>query len=555
MGTSGRRRTDPHPSLRASAPTENGDAALAAERAARARAMEAAERLQRENRAKDEFLSELAHELRTPLTAILGWASLLRSRQFDAAVVAKGLETIELSARAQAQLIDDLSDLSRVVSGKLRLELRPLDLRLPAQTAIEAARPSAEAKGLHLMASIPDTPCLVRGDRTRLQQVIGNLLTNAVKFTAEGGTVEVAIQRDGGRVRLVVRDSGIGISPDLLPYVFDRFRQADDATTRAHGGLGLGLSIVRHLAQLHGGDVMAASDGEGHGATFTVDLPEAGSVARRADDSPTAGDGAHPSGPMLRGVTVLLVEDDAPSRQTIAALLEQEGADVVAAPSAAEALETLRHRPPDVLVSDIAMPGMDGYALIRTLRGATPSLRSIPAIALTGFGRGSDRERALREGFQLHVPKPVDSRALATAVVSVVRPAVPVDTGSVDDQLAELDALRADGGSAAVVHAEVDHLERIRARHGAAGVDAVARYFVETARRSVRASDRLVVTSPGSIAVFCYDADADTARTVAERLRDAAAAGETVMDDGRAVRVTASVGVASGAVDRPDGTI
>ncbi|MFN2484256.1 MAG: ATP-binding protein [Candidatus Limnocylindria bacterium] len=544
MGTT-TRRLEPR-ALRqpGESPDADHDGLLAAERAARIRAQESAERLQHANRAKDEFLSELAHELRTPLTAILGWASLLRQRQFDQAVLARGLETIELSARAQAELIDDLSDLSRVVSGKLRLEIRPVDLRLAVQTALEGARPSAEAKGIRLEAAIPGVPCPVRGDRNRLQQVMGNLLTNAVKFTPEGGTVSVSLERGDDQIRLEVADTGIGIAADLLPYVFDRFRQADDASTRAHGGLGLGLSIVRHLVELHGGSVSAHSDGDGLGARFSVALPATGSAARRGDEALDPAAASH--APLLEGVKLLLVEDDAPSRQAIAALLEQEGAEVVATASVAEALGALEGRRPDVVVSDIRMPGSDGYELIKKLRAAaSEASRAIPAVALTGLG-GADRERALNEGFQLHVAKPIDGRELASAVASLVRPAVPVDGRSIEEQLdTELASLAGSADVSAVISAQVQHLSRIRARHGTAGVNAVITGFVDAARGVLRGSDRIVVTVDGGLVIFCRGADGDAGAEIVERLRNAAAGMETPLDDGRVVRAAVSLGVAS----------
>ena len=399
---------------------------LAVARAARERAHAKIERLEQENRAKEAFLFELAHELRTPLTAILGWASLLRVRQFDSDVVARGLEAIELSARAQAQLIDDLSDLSRVASGKLRLEMRPMDLTVAVRTALEAVRPSADAKGVRLLESYSPAASPVRGDRNRLRQVVGNLLTNAVKFTPAGGTVTIAIECRDERVRLTIRDTGVGIPGSFLPYVFDRFRQAD-ADARSQGGLGLGLAIVRHLVELHGGTVMAESAGEGQGSSFAIELPVTRVPADALEGEPPAilTDAPSAPRPVLAGVRLLLVEDDEPSRNAISALLEEAGANVLATSSVDEAMRVVAERRPDVVVSDIRMPGPDGFALIRELRAAKGgSAAEIPAVALTGWGRDADRRRALSEGFQLYMAKPVDGTDLANAVARLV--AVPV---------------------------------------------------------------------------------------------------------------------------------
>ena len=524
---------------------------LAAERAARARAHATAERLEQENRAKDDFLSELAHELRTPLTAILGWASLLRQRQFDPSVVARGLETIEMSARAQAQLIDDLSDLSRVVSGKLRLEMRPMDLRLALQTALEAARPSAEAKGVRLECSTPSTTCPVKGDRDRLQQVIGNLLTNAVKFTPEGGTVTLTLESTGDHVRLSVTDTGIGIPSQFLPYVFDRFRQADSSSTRAHGGLGLGLAIVRHLVQLHGGTVSASSDGDGHGSRFTIELPEAAASRDRSDDARPAGRDERPAGPLLAGLKLLLVEDDDASRETIAALLEQEGAEVTATASVDEAVRALEAARPDVVVSDIRMPGQDGYALIRRLREAgDTSGPEIPAVALTGFGRDSDRSRAISEGFQMHLAKPVDGKRLAGAVASLLRQ--PAGTDSVEPSIEEeldqaLQTSAREDRPLAVLRVEVDDLARIRAVHGGAGVDTAVRSCLAAARGVLRTSDLITTCGPGRFVVFARGADSEGAFRAAERIRAAASSLDLRLPDGRSIAVTVSVGASTAA--------
>ncbi|MCA1561191.1 MAG: hybrid sensor histidine kinase/response regulator [Acidobacteria bacterium] len=396
-----------------------------AARAGRERAHANIERLEEATRAREAFLNELAHELRTPLTAILGWASLLRVRQFDPEAVARGLAAIEQSAREQAQLIDDLSDLSRVASGKLRLEMRPMDLASAVRAALEAVRPSAHAKGVRLEESLAGSDFSVRGDGHRLRQVVGNLLTNAVKFTPAGGTVTVSLERPQGHVRLTVRDTGVGIPASFLPYVFDRFRQADGGAARTEGGLGLGMAIVRHLVELHGGQVTAESAGEGMGASFTMDLPVSAIAAAVETESAPVDDAAAGPRSVLAGVRLLLVEDDAPSRSAITALLEEAGAEVLGASSVDEALRAVTERRPDVVVSDIRMPGHDGFELIRELRARNAgSAEQIPAVALTGWGREADRRRALSEGFQLYMAKPVDGSALANAVAGLV--AVPV---------------------------------------------------------------------------------------------------------------------------------
>ncbi len=389
------------------------------------------ERLYREareaNRLKDEFLATVSHELRTPLTAILGWAHMLRTGQFDGKSAASAFETIERNARAQAQLIEDLLDVSRIITGKLRIDVRPIDPNSFIEAAVEAVRPAAEAKGVRLQKVIDTGLVTVSGDPVRLQQVVWNLLSNAIKFTPRGERVQVRLERVNSHIEIVVSDTGPGITPDFLPHVFDRFRQADGTTTRHHGGLGLGLSIVRHLVELHGGAVRADSPGEGQGATFTVLLPVAPVYA---NDS--AEERVHPATretlpafgcpDRLDGLRVLVVDDEADTREMLKAGLVQCGAEVMVAGSADQALSEMVKSPPDVLISDIGMPEEDGYELIRKVR-ELPAVRggNVPAIALTAYARTEDRLQALRAGYQLHVTKPVELTELAAVVASLAK--------------------------------------------------------------------------------------------------------------------------------------
>ncbi|HEV2861049.1 MAG TPA: PAS domain S-box protein, partial [Pyrinomonadaceae bacterium] len=385
---------------------------LAGEKKARAAAEEA-------SRLKDEFLATVSHELRTPLTAILGWAHMLRTGQLDANLAAGAFDKIERNARAQAQLIDDLLDVSRAISGKLRLDVRPVDPNSFIEAAVEAVRPGAEAKGVRVQKVIDTGLVTVSGDPVRLQQVVWNLLSNAVKFTPRGGRIQVKLERVSSHVEIAVSDTGAGIDPEFLPYVFDRFRQADGTTTRAHGGLGLGLSIVRHIVELHGGTVMAESAGEGQGATFTVLLPVApvyaperseGRVRPAARDTPPAFDRPE----RLDGLRVLVVDDEPDTLGMLKAGLGRCGAEVATAGSATEALAMLSESPPDLLISDIGMPDEDGYALIRKVRAlAAERGGRVPAIALTAYARAEDRLQALQAGYQMHVAKPVELTELA----------------------------------------------------------------------------------------------------------------------------------------------
>jgi signal transduction histidine kinase len=395
--------------------------AHASEREARRQAEEA-------NRLKDEFLATLSHELRTPLNAILGWSQMLRTGRLDLATTARALETIERNAKSQAQLIADILDVSRIITGKLRLQLGPVELSRIVETVLDSVRPAAEAKSIRLTVGLEPLAAPLLGDADRLQQVIWNLLSNAIKFTPQGGRVDVRLQQTDApdaphadSVELRVSDTGIGIRPDFLPYVFDRFRQAESTTTRTHGGLGLGLSIVRHLVEQHGGTVQVESSGEGQGATFIVRLPvrsaEAAAVAQRRDEE----EREEPrSLAPLDGVHVLVMEDEPDTRDLVSTVLSHSGAQVTAVPSTAEALDALDRLRPDVLVSDIGVPGEDGYSLVRKVRAREPERGGLmPALALTAYARAEDRVQAMAAGFQMHVAKPVDPAELVAAVVSL----------------------------------------------------------------------------------------------------------------------------------------
>jgi PAS domain S-box-containing protein len=370
-----------------------------------------ADELAAANRAKEEFLATLSHELRTPLNAMLGWTRLLRMGKLDAAGMARALETIERNAHVQEQLIADILDVSRIVTGKLRVDLRPIELEPVIEAGIDALRPAAEAKDVDLTSEIVHSGT-VMGDPDRLQQVIWNLLANAIKFTPAGGRVHLSLDRKGPHAEIRVTDTGEGIAPALLPYVFDRFTQGDASVTRPHGGLGLGLSIVRHIVELHGGKVHASSEGQDKGASFSVMLPI--QAVRVASQSRPVGDHA------LSGLRVLIVDDDADAREVVSLALSDCGARTRGAASAREALQLLPEFRPDVLVSDISMPGEDGYALIRRIRAlAARGLGDVPAVALTGLSDVGERGRALTAGFQQFIPKPVEADQLARVVRSL----------------------------------------------------------------------------------------------------------------------------------------
>jgi signal transduction histidine kinase len=390
--------------------------ALDAERAARAEA-EAA------NRAKDEFLATVSHELRTPLNAVYGWARMLQAGQIRGDP-SQALDVIVRNADAQVQLIDDLLDVSRVITGKMRLDVRSIDLRDVVERALDAIRLAAAAQDIRLESVLDPRAGSITGDSARLQQVVWNLLANAVKFTPKGGRVQVELQRVGSHVEIIVSDTGQGIPPTVLPFVFDRFRQADSSSTRRHGGLGLGLALVKHFVELHGGSVAAKSPGEGQGATFIVRLPL--TIAEIADPTPRV----HPiaqierplasEGPRLDGLRVLVVDDEPDALDLVTAILTGAGAVTRTALSAAGALRVLEHWRPDVLVSDIEMPGEDGYTLIRKIRArSVEDGGKTPAIALTAYGRPQDRMLSLTAGYSMHVPKPVDPGELTTIIASV----------------------------------------------------------------------------------------------------------------------------------------
>lgn len=387
------------------------------------------------NRLKDEFLATLSHELRTPLNSILGWARLLRTRNFDPETTAKALETIERNAKLQAQLTEDILDVSRIIRGKLRLALCPVNLVEVIEGALDAAKPQAEAKNILLQTWSDFDGIQVFGDRNRLQQIVWNLISNAIKFTPEGGKVEIKVEPAGAWALLKVIDTGIGINKQFLPFVFDRFRQADGQTTRTYGGLGLGLAIVHHLVKLHGGSVVAESDGEGMGSTFTVKLPlkketVAELLINRAEEAtiecpppsshPQAQKSPLSATPALTGLRVLVVDDDPDVRELVAVVLEEYGAKVTAVSSAPEAINALPQLQPDVLVSDIGMPEEDGYSLIRQVRNLDAERGKIlPAAALTAYAREEDCQGALDAGFQMHLSKPVDTAKLVMAVANL----------------------------------------------------------------------------------------------------------------------------------------
>jgi signal transduction histidine kinase/ActR/RegA family two-component response regulator len=402
---------------------------LESERAARAEA-------ERAGRMKDEFLATLSHELRTPLNAILGWATMLRRSADDPEEVASGLEIIERNARVQAQLIEDLLDMSRIISGKIRLDVRSVDPTTVIEAAIESVRPAADAKEIRIQSVLD--PCgPVTGDPGRLQQVLWNLLSNAVKFTPRGGKVMVTCLRSRSSVEIAVTDTGPGIKPEFLPHVFERFRQADASTTRRYGGLGLGLAIVKNLVELHGGTVEARSAGDNRGANFVVRFPIS---ALRSAPPGTQDGGDHPDDSAARaaapapaadraleqfnqadltGIKVLVVDDDADARNLVQRLLSDCNAHVDTAASAEEAITLLKSKLADVLLSDIGMPAMDGYEFIRIVREQIASGERLPAAALTAFARSEDRRRALLAGYQTHVAKPVEPSELAAVVASL----------------------------------------------------------------------------------------------------------------------------------------
>ena len=381
-----------------------------------AREREARETAEAANRLKDEFLATLSHELRTPLNAILGWAAVLAAARPEAATVERAAAVIERNARIQAQLVSDLLDMSAIVTGKTRLDVQPVDVGALLATVADTVRPATQARRIDLRLEVPAHLPPILADPARLQQVVWNLLANAVKFTAEGGHVTLRASAADGRLTLEVEDDGIGIAPEFMPFVFDRFRQRDSSTTRVHGGLGLGLAIVRHLVEAHGGTVTAASAGEGRGSSFRVELPspplDAAAVTVPAPPNRSSG--------ALAGLRVLLVEDEPDSGELFRRVLEGQGATVELTADAARAFAAVTATPPDVLVADIGLPGEDGYALLRRVRALPPERGgAVPAAALTAYAGPVHAERARQAGFALHLAKPVAPDELVSAVAAL----------------------------------------------------------------------------------------------------------------------------------------
>jgi len=380
---------------------------------------------QRSARVKDEFLATLSHELRTPLNAILGWAQLLRTRADpEPAEVQRGMEVIERNARAQVRLIDDLLDLSRIMSGRFRLDVQKVSLHDLVKGALDSIEPTAQTKGVRLESILDPQSVIVSGDPGRLQQVFWNLLSNAIKFTPKGGRIQVLLQRVNSHIEFSVSDSGIGIPADFLPHVFERFTQKDSSTHRKYGGLGLGLAISKQLVDLHGGSIHAKSLGEGHGATFVVNLP----LVMLGEDK-HGPHRVHPAAselsdglpiPRLDGTRVLIVDDEADAIELVRRVLETQGAIVATASSGEEALRILETSAPDVLISDVGMPGMDGYQFMKLMRAAEPKGRRLPALALTAFARPDDRKQAILAGYQAHLAKPFDMGEFAIVVAGLV---------------------------------------------------------------------------------------------------------------------------------------
>ncbi|MDZ7962150.1 MAG: ATP-binding protein [Aulosira sp. DedQUE10] len=393
-----------------------------AEAEQRQRSQEAAEAA---NRIKDEFLAIVSHELRSPLNPILGWAKLLKKRNLNEATTLRAVETIERNAELQAQLIDDLLDISRILRGKLGLNLEIVNLAATIEAALETVRLAAEAKSIQIHLNLDQRFAQVKGDSSRLQQIVWNLLSNAIKFTPSGGEIEVKLQEIDSQVEMQVRDTGKGISPAFLPHVFEYFRQADSSITRRSGGLGLGLAIVRQLVELHGGRVWAESPGEEQGATFTVSLPAVQKTLTLSQRDSDLSEDSYPlSVPYapLEGIRVLVVDDDVDTREFLAFLLEQHGAVVTSAASANEALTAIAQSKPDLLLSDLGMPEVDGYALIRKLRAMQAYQgKEIPAIALTAYAAETTQQQVFAAGFQLHIAKPADPSKLVAAIAALVK--------------------------------------------------------------------------------------------------------------------------------------
>ncbi|HEX8185947.1 MAG TPA: ATP-binding protein [Blastocatellia bacterium] len=385
------------------------------------------------NRAKDEFLATVSHELRTPLNAISGWIDIIRKKDVEPELLAHGMEVVERNVRMQTKIVEDILDVSRIITGKLSLSILPVDLAPIVAAALDAVRPAADAKEIQLRCAVDSNTVLVSGDPNRLQQIVWNLVSNAIKFTPKRGEVDVQLARVGSQAEIKVSDNGKGISAEFLPYVFERFRQADSTSARQHSGLGLGLAIVRHLVEMHGGTVQAESKGEGQGATFIVRLPvvilrdaktiplsEDEATGDGADSVVNEGDAAMDNISRLSGIRALVVEDEPDAREMLVVMLARFGAEVKSSASAQEALKTLEQWKPDVLVSDVGMPDEDGYSLIHQIRALGPARGGqTPAIALTGYSRPEDRSRLLAAGYQVHLSKPVNLNQLVEAILSL----------------------------------------------------------------------------------------------------------------------------------------
>lgn len=394
------------------------------------REKQAREQAEQASRAKDEFLGLLSHELRTPLNSILGWTRILSTHTLDAEAAEQALETIDRNAKLQARLIEDMLDVSRIISGKLRLDAQPVDLTSVINAAVETIRPAAEAKSVKMSVTLDFGVAPVLGDPERLQQVVWNLVANAVKFVQREGTVRLTLRRVNSHVEIVVSDNGPGIEEDFLPYVFERFRQGNSTPNKMYAGLGLGLSIVRHLIELHGGTVEAANVDEGTGAVFTIKLPvmvvtkSVSQMVERPDTGASTARAhlAFDSPPDLSGVKVLAVDDEPDARELLTALFQQCGAEIQTCESVEEAIGILAVSKPDVIVSDIGLPGEDGYSLIKKIRaGETAADPRLPAVALTAFARTEDRFQALSAGYNMHVPKPVEPAELALVISRLVK--------------------------------------------------------------------------------------------------------------------------------------
>jgi signal transduction histidine kinase len=390
-----------------------------------ARAEDARREAETANRLKDEFLATLSHELRTPLSAITGWVHILKTGKLDQATYVKAIETISRNAQLQTRLISDILDVSSIITGKLRLNLEPVDLPAVIEAALDTLRPAAEARGIHLKANLAHGSEPVLGDPARLQQVVWNLVSNAIKFAPQDGYVDIALAVADEQVEITVQDNGSGIAPEFLPYIFDRFRQADSSSTRTHQGLGLGLAIVRHLMEMHGGSVQAMNRSDRSGAIFRLSLPRhaVAEATNHAEQSLPCAIGSsvwQESAPSLAGIRVLIVDDAADAREVVTEVLKLCGAEVCAAASAREALWLLERDRPDVLLADIEMPGEDGYSLLRKLRALPPERGGqTPAAALTAYASAQDRANVLNAGFQEHVPKPVQPAELAAVVITL----------------------------------------------------------------------------------------------------------------------------------------